>query len=319
MTKQHITILIPAYNEQDTIEKFYKRTIEVIDAIEKYFFELLFVDDGSKDNTLDIIKELRKKDKRVSYLSLSRNFGKEIAMAAGIDHVNSNALIIIDADLQDPPELIAQMIEKWEEGFDDVYAQRISRDGETWLKKKTSSVFYKLLAKFARIEIQADTGDFRMLSRRAINSLKKIRESERYTKGLFSLIGHKKYCIKYHRDPRIAGQTKWNYFKLTRLAIQGITSFSTTPLKFSTLTGLIFAFAAFIYMIIIIVKTLLYGEPVQGYPSLVSIVLFLGGIQLISIGIIGEYIGRTFMETKNRPLYFVQEYDSEYTSDDNDK
>jgi len=230
MEKKLITILVPAYNEEEVVDIFYEKTIEIVNKLNKYDFEILFVNDGSKDNTLEKIKVLKDKDSRIRYVDLSRNYGKEIAMAAGFDYTQGDALVIIDADLQDPPELIEKMVEKWEEGYDDVYAQRISRKGETWLKKYTSKTFYKLLAKTTRVEIQKDTGDFRLLSSKAIESIKKFRESQRYTKGLFSLIGHKKIALPYHRDPRIAGSTKWNYFKLFNLAIEGITSFTTFPL-----------------------------------------------------------------------------------------
>lgn len=307
MEKKLITILVPAYNEEEVIDIFYDKTINIVNKLNKYNFEILFVNDGSKDDTLNKLKALRAKDSRIRFVDLSRNYGKEIAMAAGFDYTRGDALVIIDADLQDPPELIEQMLEKWEEGYDDVYAQRISRKGETFLKKYTSKTFYKLLAKTTRVEIQKDTGDFRLLSSKAIQSIKQFRESQRYTKGLFSLIGHKKIAIQYHRDPRVAGTTKWNYFKLFNLAIEGITSFTTFPLKMATIMGVIFAIASFAYIIYIIVKTILYGEPVQGYPSMISIMLFLGGVQLISLGAIGEYLGRTFLETKQRPLYFINE------------
>ncbi|MCG8697979.1 MAG: glycosyltransferase family 2 protein, partial [Bacteroidales bacterium] len=277
-----ITILVPAYNEESVLPMFYKRLTEVINKL-PYRFEILFVNDGSKDKTIDILHELREKDKRISFVSLSRNYGKEIAMAAGFDHTKGDALVVIDADLQDPPELIEQMIKKWEEGYDDVYAQRISRQGETWLKKVTSKMFYRLLGKLTRVEIQRDTGDFRLLSRRVIEALKQYKESERYTKGFFSLVGFKKVAIKYHRDPRAAGQTKWNYVKLFNLAVEGITSFTIAPLKLSTFFGFLLSIVAFAYMIVIVAKTIIYGEPVQGYPSLISIILFLGGVQLMSL------------------------------------
>jgi len=307
MSKQLITILVPVYNEEEVLNLFYEKTTATINKIDTYNFEILFINDGSKDNTLQKIKDLRKKDSRVRYVDLSRNYGKEIAMAAGFDYTYGNALIIIDADLQDPPELINNMIAKWEEGYDDIYAQRISRKGETWLKKWTSKKFYKLLARSSKVEIQKDTGDFRLLSEKALNSIKKFKESQRYTKGLFSLIGHKKIAIQYNREPRAAGKTKWNYFKLFNLAIEGITSFTIAPLKLATIMGVIFALVSFIYIIYIITKTLLYGDPVQGYPSMISIMLLLGGVQLICLGAIGEYLGRTFLETKKRPLYFINE------------
>lgn len=307
----NLTIIIPAYNEEAVLQQLYDRLTNVIENIPFYQFEILFVNDGSKDNTLSIIKKMRESDKRISYINLSRNFGKETAMIAGLDYAKGDAVIIIDADLQDPPELIPEMIRYWEMGYDDVYAKRKSRSGETWFKKWSSSTFYKLLQKMTRIPIQENTGDFRLLDRRCVEALKQLRETQRYTKGMFSWIGFNKKEILFDRDPRAAGETKWNYFKLADLAIEGITSFTTTPLRLSALSGIIVSFFAFVYMIWIIVKTLVLGEPVPGYPSLMAVILFLGGIQLISIGIIGEYLGRIFNETKKRPLYFIDEFNNE--------
>ncbi|NLI91195.1 MAG: glycosyltransferase family 2 protein [Peptococcaceae bacterium] len=303
-----ISILIPAYNEEDVLEKLYARLDQVLDQLHQYDTEILFINDGSKDKTLEIIKTLQRKDSRISYVDLSRNYGKEIAMIAGLDYSTGDAVVIIDADLQDPPELIPQMVRCWESGYDDVYAKRRNRLGETWVKKYTSSTFYKMLKKLSRIPIQEDTGDFRLLDRRCVEALKQLRETQRYTKGMFSWIGFNKKEILFDRDPRAAGQTKWNYLKLLDLAIEGITSFTTIPLRFSSLLGSLISLFAFVYMMVIIVKTIAYGERVQGYPSLMVIILFLGGIQLLSLGIIGEYIGRIFNETKRRPLYFVDEY-----------
>ncbi|HPF31082.1 MAG TPA: glycosyltransferase family 2 protein [Candidatus Saccharibacteria bacterium] len=303
-----ISILIPAYNEEAVLTPLYRRLEKLADGNKSYDFEFLFVNDGSRDKTLEIVKDFAKNDHRVAYVNLSRNFGKEVAMIAGLDHVNGDATVIIDADLQDPPELIPEMIKYWEEGYDDVYARRISRDGETWFKKISSETFYRILQKSTNIPIQVDTGDFRLLNRRCVEALKQFRESQRYTKGMFSWIGYKKKEITYKRDPRAAGETKWNYLKLINLAIDGITSFTTAPLRISSFFGIITSLISFIFILVIIVKTILFGEPVAGYPSLMAVILFLGGVQLVSIGIIGEYIGRIFIETKNRPLYFVEEY-----------
>jgi glycosyltransferase involved in cell wall biosynthesis len=222
--------------------------------------------------------------------------------------VTSDATVIIDADLQDPPELIPKMIKYWEEGYDDVYAKRNSREGETWLKKASSSLYYRLLQKSTHIKIQQDTGDFRLLDKRCVEALKQIRESQRYTKGMFSWIGYKKKEITYDRDPRAAGETKWNYPKLINFAIDGLTSFTTAPLRISSVLGFIISFIAFIFIVVVVVKTVVFGDSAAGYPSLMAVVLFLGGVQLLSLGIIGEYIGRIFNEVKQRPLYFVQEY-----------
>ncbi len=266
---------------------------------------------GSKDDTLDIIKFLRKKDSRINYLNLSRNYGKEIAMIAGFDYIKGDALVIIDADLQDPPELIPEMIKYWEEGFDDVYAKRRSRKGESFIKKLTSWGFYRTLQSMTKIEIQKDTGDFRLLDRRCVEAIKQMRESQRYTKGLFSWIGYNKKEILYDRDPRIAGKTKWNYRKLINLSIDGITSFTTSPLRWASIIGILVSFVGFIYMLSIILKTLIYGIDVSGYASMMVVILFLGGIQLIFLGLIGEYLGRAFYEVKRRPLYFIDSYNEE--------
>jgi polyisoprenyl-phosphate glycosyltransferase len=306
--KKTITILIPAYNEEPVLEALYDRLDQLAKNVPAYKFEFLFVNDGSRDHTLEIIKSYAVDDERVSYINLSRNFGKEIAMCAGIDHTDSDALVIIDADLQDPPELIPDMIKIWEDGYDDVYARRSKRLGESWFKKLTSKYFYEVLQRSTSIPIQRDTGDFRLLDRRCIDALKQIRESERYTKGFFSWIGFKKKEIMYVRDPRAAGETKWNYFKLVNLAIDGIVSFTTAPLRISTVLGLLVSFLAFVYIVVLTVRTLMFGTDLAGYPSMMAVILFLGGVQLLSLGIIGEYIGRIFNETKRRPLYFVEEY-----------
>lgn len=303
-----ITVMIPAYNEAPVLPKLFSRLESLVKSTPHYNFEFLFVNDGSRDDTLEIIKQETAKNHRVSYINLSRNFGKEIAMCAGIDHANHDALVIIDADLQDPPELIPDMIKLWEQGYDDVYAKRSKRLGESWLKKKTSKYFYSVLQKSTSIPIQRDTGDFRLLDRRCVDALKQIRESERYTKGFFSWIGYRKKEIQYVRDPRAAGETKWNYFKLFNLAIDGIVSFTTAPLRFSTILGMLVSFLAFIYIIVVIIRTIMFGTDMAGYPSMMAVILFLGGVQLLSLGIIGEYIGRIFNETKRRPLYLVEEY-----------
>ena len=290
-----VSILIPAYNEEEVLYTLYDRLENVINKLNNYEFEVLLINDGSKDNTLNILRELRKRDKRMCYINLSRNYGKETAMIAGLDYVTGDCCIILDADLQDPPELIEEMLKYWEQGYDDVYAKRKSRAGESFMKKFTSSLFYKMLQKSTRIPIQKNTGDFRLLDRRCVDALRKFRESERYTKGMFSWIGFNKKEILFDRDPRVAGSTKWNYWKLIDLAIEGITSFTTKPLRISSFLGVIISFCAFVYIVIIIARTLIMGEAVKGYPSLMAVILFLGGVQLLSLGIIGEYIGRAFI------------------------
>lgn len=303
-----ITILIPAYNEQAVLPALYERLSKLADETKKYSFEFLFVNDGSRDSTLSMIKDYTHKDDRISYVNLSRNFGKEIAMIAGLDHAKGDATVIIDADLQDPPELIPQMITFWEQGYDDVYAKRKNREGESWFKKWSSKTFYQILEKVSHVPIQKDTGDFRLLDRRAVEALKKLRESQRYTKGMFSWIGFNKKEILYDRDPRAAGTTKWNYHKLTNFAIDGITSFTTAPLRISTYFGFAISAVAFVYILFLIIRTVFFGSDLAGYPSTMAVILFLGGVQLLSLGIIGEYIGRIFNEVKQRPLYFIEEY-----------
>jgi len=303
-----ISILVPAYNEEEVLEALYQRLGKLANDNKSYEFEFLFVNDGSRDKTLEIIQDYAAKDQRIAYVNLSRNFGKEIAMIAGLDHVTGDATVIIDADLQDPPELIPQMIKFWEDGYDDVYAKRNSRAGETWMKKITAKTYYWLLQKTTRITLQPNTGDFRLLDRRCVEALKQIRESQRYTKGMFSWIGYKKKEVTYDRDPRLAGDIKQNYSILIDLAIDGLTSFTTAPLRLSSLLGGVVSVAAFVYIIYLVVRTIFFGTDLAGYPSMMAVILFLGGVQLLSLGIIGEYIGRIFNETKQRPLYFVEEY-----------
>ena len=303
-----ISILIPAYNEEAVLDTLYTRLGTLANELKKYDFEFLFVNDGSRDKTLKIIREFADIDTRVSYVNLSRNFGKEIAMIAGLDHVTGDATVIIDADLQDPPELIPEMIKHWEDGYDDVFARRNSREGETWFKKWSSKTFYQILEKVSHVPIQKDTGDFRLLDRRAVDALRQMRESQRYTKGMFSWVGFHKKEVTYDRDARAAGETKWNYPRLINFAIDGITSFTTAPLRLSTYVGFVVSVIAFIYLLVIIFQTILFGNDIAGYPSTLAVILFLGGVQLLSLGIIGEYIGRIFNETKQRPLYFIEEY-----------
>ena len=303
-----ITILVPCYNEENSLDLLYERLQIIINRLNRYRFQILLVNDGSRDNTLAKMQELHKNDPMVSYLSLSRNFGKENAMLAGLDFAEGDAVILIDADLQDPPELIPQMIDEWEKGYDDVYARRRSRAGETWFKKASAHWYYRILQKFADIDIPSDVGDFRLLDRQAVDALCSLRERQRYTKGLFSWIGYNKKELLFDREPRAAGNSKMNFLKLFGLAVDGITSFSVAPLRLASVLGIIISTIAFVYLIFVIAKTLLFGDPVAGYPSMISIILFMGGIQLIVLGIIGEYVGRIFYESKRRPDYLVSEY-----------
>ncbi len=308
MTKKLVTIIIPAYNEEDVLPILFSRLDRFAQENSTYLYEFLFVNDGSRDRTLEMIQEQAKTDKRVSYVNFSRNFGKETAMLAGFDYAKGDAVVNIDADLQDPPELITEMLKYWEEGYDDIYARRRSRAGESWFKKITSQTYYRILQNSTRIPIQIDTGDFRLMSRRFVDALQEFRESERYTKGMYSWVGFKKKEILYDRDPRAAGTTKWNYTKLVNLAIDGITSFTTAPLRISTYVGALVSVVAFFYIAYLLIRPLFGVPTVPGYASTLAVILFLGGVQLLSLGIIGEYVGRIFNETKARPLYFVEEY-----------
>ena len=306
-----ISIIVPAYNEEESIPYLEKRLVALMDNMKNYEFEVLFVNDGSKDKTLELIKELRERDERFCYVNFSRNFGKEIAMIAGLDYSTGDAVILIDADLQDPPELIPELVKYWEQGYDDVYAKRKSRKGETFLKKFTSKMYYKVLQSLTNVEIQKDTGDFRLLDRRCVNALKKLRESQRCSKSIFSWIGYNKKEVLYDRDPRVAGKTKWNYKKLVDLAIDGITSFTTSPLRISTYLAIPTFLALVIYFIYVIIKCIRLSVAIQAFQAIILLVLFFSGIQIMLFGIIGEYLGRIFNETKNRPLYFVDEYNGE--------
>lgn len=302
-----ISILIPCYNEGKSLPTFYSSLTGVVNLIPEYEWELLFVNDGSQDDTFSVLKSLNEKDKRVKYIDLSRNFGKEAAMLAGIDFCNGDAIVIMDADLQHPPELIPDMIKEWEKGYDDIFAERISRGRESALRKNLTKTFYKVLNNNSGIDMMPNVGDFRLLDRKCIEAIKQIRESERYTKGIFSWIGFKKKAVKYHQGDRIAGTSSMSYPKLIKLALNGFVANTTAPLRFATLMGFIVSLCAFAYMIFIFIRTLIYGDEVRGFPTLIIIILFLGGVQLISLGIIGEYIAQITHETKNRPVYFIRE------------
>ena len=306
-----ISIIIPAYNEEESIHPLYERIKTLMNNITTYEFEILFINDGSTDKTLQLIKELRNLDNHISYVDFSRNFGKEIAMIAGLDYAKGDAVIFMDADLQDPPELIPELIQYWEQGYDDVYAKRKSRSGETWLKKFTSKMYYRVLQKLTKVPIQEDTGDFRLLDKRCVNALKKLRETQRNSKSMFSWIGYNKKEVLYDRDPRIAGKTKWNYKGLVDLAIDGITSFTTVPLRLSTYIAIPIFILLGCYTIYVIAKCLILHVFVQAFQAIILLILFFSGIQILLFGIVGEYLGRIFVESKNRPLYLVNEYNDE--------
>lgn len=304
-----LSIVVPAYNEANVIEAFQERLAAVLSDLEDLATEVVYVNDGSSDETLSLLVALRDRDDRLAVVDLSRNFGKEIAVTAGLDHARGAAVVIIDADLQDPPELIPELVAKWREGFDVVYARRTKRAGETWLKRVTAAGFYRVMDALSRESPPRDTGDFRLLSRRAVDALAGVRERHRFMKGLFHWVGFRQVAVPYERDPRFAGRTKWNYWRLWNFALDGITSFSTAPLRFATYIGVITAAFAFFYGLFIIFRTLIMGADLPGYPSLMVVILFLGGVQLTALGIIGEYLGRTFDEVKKRPLYLIQAFE----------
>lgn len=302
-----VSVVVPAFNEAEVLPELHNRLSAVLTSLD-HDFEILYVNDGSVDETLDVMKGLAAGLPNVGVIDFSRNFGKEIAVTAGLQYASGDAVIVIDADLQDPPGLIPEMVEIWEKGADVVYAKRRRRHGETLLKRGTAKLFYRLIRKVSSVQIPEDTGDFRLMSRRAVDAVNRLQERHRFMKGLFAWIGFRQVAIEYDRDPRFSGKTKWNYWRLWNFALDGITSFTTVPLKLASYIGLITALFGFIYAAWIIFKTLMYGDPVAGYPSLMVVVLCLGGIQLVGIGILGEYLARIFDESKQRPLYVIQSF-----------
>lgn len=300
-----LSIVVPAFNEADGLREFHRRLAIVMNSLSRKW-EVLYVNDGSTDATFEIIQELASSCPQVGFLNLSRNFGKEIAMTAGLEFSSGDAVVIIDADLQDPPEVIAELVDKWTQGFDNVFAKRTCRKGESWMKKVTAVLYYRVIRRMTQIDIPTDTGDFRLLSRRAVNALLQLRERHRFMKGLFSWVGFPSVPVEYERDGRFAGGTKWNYWKLWNFALDGITSFSTIPLKLASYIGLGVAVSGFCYAGWILYRTLRFGDPVAGWPTLIIVVLCLGGLQLLALGIIGEYLARMFDEIKQRPLYLIQ-------------
>ncbi|MGA9421537.1 MAG: glycosyltransferase family 2 protein [Rhodanobacteraceae bacterium] len=311
-----LVVVVPAYNESEGLREFHARLITVLDGadlgVHGVTGSVLYVDDGSHDDTWAVISALRAADPRVAALRLSRNFGKELALTAGLDFADTDtkadAVVVIDADLQDPPELITAFVERWREGNDIVYGRRASRAGESALKKWTSAAFYRVMERLSQTPMPRDTGDFRLLSRRALDALRQVRERQRFMKGLFAWVGFRQIAVVYRRDPRHAGATKWNYWRLWNFALDGITSFSSAPLKVATYVGMASALIAFLFGFWVFGKALIFGDPVRGYPSLMVVVLFLGGMQLMALGILGEYVGRLYIESKQRPLYLIDTY-----------
>ena len=301
-----ISIIIPLYNESDNIEHLFARLTPVLEHLNTSY-EIICINDGSQDNTLKLVIEFREKNPAIKIVNLSRNFGKEIALTAGIDYAAGAAVIPIDADLQDPPELIEKLIAKWREGYDVVYATRRSRQGETWLKKISAIAFYHTIGRMSHVPIPANTGDFRLLDRRVVEAIKKLPERTRFMKGLFAWVGYKQTSVLFDREPRYRGETTWSYWKLWNFALDGIISFSFLPLKVWSYIGITISFMSLLYALMLVIRTLLFGVDVPGYASLMVAILFLGGIQLITLGVLGEYLGRVYEEVKNRPLYFVRE------------
>lgn len=307
--KKKISILIPCYNEKENLAELYLELTTIMSS--EYDWEILLVDDGSTDNSVVIMEGLRQKDSRLCYVELSRNFGKEKAMLAGFDYASGDCVVLMDADLQHPVEVIPEMIALWEEGFEDVYGKRKNRKKEPWLHRQMSALFYKILQHSAKYDVLPNVGDFRLLDRACVDSLRKIRENERYTKGMFAWIGFKKTGIEFDAGNRAKGRSSWSFAKLCSLAIEGILSFTNAPLRISTILGSLTSLSAFIYLIYVLIKTLILGTTVSGFPTIVILILFIGGVQLLSLGIIGEYVGRIFIESKHRPTYIVRRYNGQ--------
>jgi glycosyltransferase involved in cell wall biosynthesis len=309
MAQDRLTIVISARNEEATLPRLHPRIRAVLDRLDAIEGRVLYVDDGSTDRTWEVMQHLAATDAQVELLRLSRNFGKEAALTAGLDLVaEDSAVLILDADGQDPPELIPQFVSAWREGHDNVYGTRVERDGEGWIKRFTAHGFYRVIGRLSKTPIPADTGDFRLLSPRAQVALKQLRERHRFMKGLFGWVGYDQLSIPYHREARIAGRSNFGAWKLWNFALEGITSFSTAPLRAATYLGLLVAASAFVFALVIVGRAMWHGDPVAGWPSMMTVVLFLGGTQLIALGLIGEYLGRLYEEAKQRPLYLIQQW-----------
>jgi len=306
-----ITIIIPCYNEAQSLPLLHAELCKLSEAESGYKWEYLFINDGSRDTTIEELVKLHEQDKRCNYVDLSRNYGKEVALLAGFDYATGDCAVIMDADLQHPPHVVHEMLRKWEQGYDDVYARRKSRGKESWFRKQLSLAYYRLLSKSTRIDVLPNVGDFRLLDRRCIDALRQLREQSRYTKGMYCYIGFKKTFVEFETQDRVAGQSSMSYSVLIKLAMEGLTAYTTSPLQWATGIGIIVSLISFLYALWVIIKTIVWGDPVAGFPTLMIAILFLGGVQLLSLGIIGEYLGRVFNETKNRPVYFVQSFNGD--------
>ncbi|WP_421570993.1 glycosyltransferase family 2 protein [Stenotrophomonas sp. PD6] len=315
MSAQRLTVVIAAHNEALALPMLQPRLCAVLDGLDGIEGRIVYVDDGSTDATWQVMQDLAAIDSRVGALRLSRNFGKEAALTAGLDRVDDGAVMILDADGQDPPELIPEFVALWQQGYDNVYGTRLVRDGEGWFKRSTAAAFYRVIGRLSRTPIPADTGDFRLLSPRALQALGQLRERHRFMKGLFGWVGFRRKALPYHRHARMVGDSKFGLWKLWNFALEGITSFSTVPLRAATYLGLATASVAFVFGVWVIVKAALYGDRVAGYPTMMAVILFLGGVQLIALGLIGEYLGRLYEESKQRPLYLVDTWQAPFVAD----
>ena len=303
-----ITTIVPCYNEQEALPHFYKEITKVAKQMKNIDFEFLFVNDGSRDETLTVLQELAKKDKRVRYISFSRNFGKEAAMYAGFENATGDYVAVMDADLQDPPALLPEMLDAIEkEGYDSVATRRVTRKGEPPIRSFFARMFYKIINKISNADIVDGARDYRLMNRKMVDAIVSLNEYNRFSKGIFGWVGFKTKWLEYENVERVAGETKWNFWKLFLYSLEGIVGFSTMPLQIASLVGILFLFVAFIAIIIVIVKTLAFGDPVSGWPSLACIIFFVSGVQLFCVGIMGQYLSKTYLETKNRPIYIVKE------------
>ena len=305
--RRSLTVVVAAYNEEAALPLLHPRIVAALEALE-LDARFLYVDDGSRDRTWEVMCGLAAQDPRVGLLRLSRNFGKELALTAGLDQVDADAAVVLDADGQDPPELLPAFVAHWRAGADVVYGRRSSRRNDSWLKRTTARAFYRVLNQLSDTDIPADAGDFRLVSRRVLEALRSLRERQRFMKGLFAWVGYPQVAVDYEREARVAGSTKFNYWRLWNFALEGITGFSTAPLRVGTYVGLASALLAFGYGVWIVFRTLAWGDPVAGWPTMMAVVLFLGGVQLMALGVIGEYLGRLFIESKQRPLYLVRDW-----------
>ncbi|MER2177215.1 MAG: glycosyltransferase family 2 protein [Stenotrophomonas maltophilia] len=315
MTSPRLTVVVAAHNEALALPILHPRLRAVLDGLEGIDGRVLYVDDGSTDTTWAVMQGLADADACVGALRLSRNFGKEAALTAGLDLVDEGAVMILDADGQDPPELIPEFVALWQQGYDNVYGTRLVRDGESWLKRSTAKAFYRVIGRLSKTPIPADTGDFRLLSPRALQALGQLRERHRFMKGLFGWVGFRRKALPYHRHARLVGESKFGFWRLWNFALEGITGFSTAPLRVTTYLGLAAATFAFVFALVVVSKAALYGDRVAGWPTMMAVILFLGGIQLIALGLIGEYLGRLYEESKQRPLYLIDTWQPPFVAD----